>query len=134
MIINLQIWVYKENMCPFISMVLFCDYKFSNMSIQGNGFLFFFFWNLKFLSWIAPKHTTLILPKQSDFRSGDSCTNQLLSISHEILSVFDDSLEVRGVFLDISKAFGRVWHEGLLVTTKEDIGRSDYFNKMFLKL
>ena len=97
-------------------------------------FFCFFFWNLKFFSWIAPKHTTLILPKQSDFRSGDSCTNQLLSISHEILSVFDDSLEVRGVFLDISKAFGRVWHKGLLVTTKGDIGRSDYFNKMFLKL
>ena len=47
MIINLQIWVYKENMCPFISMVLFCDYKFSNMSIQGNGFFFVFFLKLK---------------------------------------------------------------------------------------
>ena len=56
----------------------------------------------------------LISPKQSGFRPGDSCTNQLLSIAHEILSAFDDCHEVRGVFLDISKAFDRVWHEGLL--------------------
>ena len=56
----------------------------------------------------------LVSPKQSGFRPGDSCTNQLLSIAHEILSAFDDGHEVRGVFLDISKAFDRVWHEGLL--------------------
>ena len=30
-----------------------------------------------------------------------SCVNQLLAISHEILSSFDDSCKVRGVFLDI---------------------------------
>ena len=56
----------------------------------------------------------LISPKQSGFRPGDSCTNQLLSTAHEILSAFDDGHEVRGVFLDISKAFDRVWHERLL--------------------
>ena len=56
----------------------------------------------------------LISPKQSGFRPGDSCTNQLLSTAHEILSAFDDGHEVRGVFLDISKAFDRLWHEGLL--------------------
>ena len=43
----------------------------------------------------------LTSPKQSGFRPGDSCTNQLLSIAHEILSAFDDGHEVRGVFLDI---------------------------------
>ena len=43
---------------------------------------------------------------QSGFRSGDSCINQLISITHEIFQSFDSnpSLEVRGVFLDISKA------------------------------
>ena len=35
----------------------------------------------------------LISPKQSGFRPGDSCTNQLLSIGHEILSAFDDGHE-----------------------------------------
>ena len=36
----------------------------------------------------------LISPKQSGFRPGDSCINQLLSICHEILSAFDIGLEV----------------------------------------
>ena len=50
----------------------------------------------------------LISAKQSGVRPGDSCTNHLLSIAHEILSAFDDGHEVRGVFLNISKAFDRV--------------------------
>ena len=56
----------------------------------------------------------LILPKQSEFKPGDSCINQLLSITHEIYGSFDVGLEVRGVFLDIFKAFNKVWHKGLL--------------------
>ena len=53
---------------------------------------------------------------QSGFRTGDSCTNQLSVIVHEIMKSFDSNpiLDVRGVFLDISKAFDRVWHEGLI--------------------
>ena len=62
----------------------------------------------------------LLSPKQSGFRPGDSCTNQLLSIAHEILSAFDNSHEVRGAFLDISKAFDRVWHEGLLFKLQQN--------------
>ena len=58
--------------------------------------------------------------KQSGFRPGDSCTNQLLSIAHEILSVFDDGHEVRGVFLDISKVFEGVWHESLLFKLRQN--------------
>ena len=27
---------------------------------------------------------------------------------------FDDGLEVTGVFLDVSKAFDKIWHDGLL--------------------
>ena len=57
---------------------------------------------------------------QSGFRPGDSCVHQLISIFHDIYNAFDanPSLEVRGVFLDISKAFNMVWHKGLLYKLK----------------
>ena len=46
----------------------------------------------------------------------DSCIFQLLSIVHKINSSLDcnPTLDVRGVFLDISKAFVKVWHQGVL--------------------
>ena len=53
----------------------------------------------------------LIPQNQSGLKPGDSCINQLISITHELYQSFDDRLEVRGVFLDISKAFDKVWHE-----------------------
>ena len=62
-------------------------------------------------------HTNNFLSaNQSGFRTGDSCVFQLISITHELYKAFDanPSLETRGVFLDISKAFDKVWHEGLL--------------------
>ena len=47
---------------------------------------------------------------------GDSCILQLLSIADKINSSldFNPTINVRCVFLDISKAFDKVWHEGLL--------------------
>ena len=62
----------------------------------------------------------LLNPNQSGFRPSDSCINQLLAITHEIFEAFDcnPSLEVRAVFVDISKIFDKVWHEGLLYKLK----------------
>ena len=40
--------------------------------------------------------------------------NQLLSITTKIFEAFEDFDEVRALFLDISKAFDKVWYEGLL--------------------
>ena len=57
----------------------------------------------------------MISPNQSGFKPGDSCVNQWIVITHEIYKLLDDGLEVRGVFLHISKAFDKVWHEGLLL-------------------
>ena len=62
----------------------------------------------------------LLTPNQSGFRAGDSTINQLLSITHKIYSAFEKLplRETRAVFLDISKAFDKVWHDGLLFKFK----------------
>ena len=62
------------------------------------------------------KKNDLLTPNQSGFRPGDSTVNQLLSITYCIYTAFEEfpSRETRAVFLDISKAFDKVWHEGLL--------------------
>ena len=60
------------------------------------------------------KQKKIISPKQSCFKSGDSYINQLKSITHEIYESLDPGLEVRTVFLDISKAFDKVWHKGAI--------------------
>ena len=66
-------------------------------------------------------HQSQIFTKcQSSFLSGDSCISQFLSIVHEINSSFDcdPTIDVSGVFLDISKTFDKVWHEGILFNFK----------------
>ena len=62
----------------------------------------------------------LISQNQSGFKPGESCTNQPLSITHEIYKFFDDGWEVRGVFLDISKAFDKVWHHCVILKLKQN--------------
>ena len=62
----------------------------------------------------------LLSVHQSAFRSKDSCVNQLLSIFHNLYKAFDayPILETCGVFLDISKAFDKAWHQGLIFKLK----------------
>ena len=57
-----------------------------------------------------------LYPNQPGFRPFDSCENQLLLIVHDIYANFGQqpTLEMRANFLDISDAFGKMWHEGLL--------------------
>ena len=73
----------------------------------------------KLLSDAIYKHLcdhSLLTPQQSGFRPSDSTINQLLSIAHAIYIAFEDtpSRKTRAVCLDLSKAFDRVWRNGLL--------------------
>ena len=97
-----------ENYRP-ISLLPICSKIFERLSCNE---MFTFF-----------TENNLISPNQSGFRPGDSCVNQLLAITHEIYKSLDEGFEVRGVFLDIldiSKAFDKVWHEGLLLKLNQN--------------
>ena len=52
---------------------------------------------------------------QSGFIPGDSTVNQLTYLYNVFCQALDSGKELRAVFCDISKAFDRVWHAGLLL-------------------
>ena len=58
------------------------------------------------------------MPFQSGFQAGDSTVNQLLYLCNEMSNALDNNKELRIAFLDISKAFDREWHKGLLFKLK----------------
>ena len=64
------------------------------------------------------KQNFLISLHQSGFQPGDSITNQLVHIYHMLCSALDSKKDVRIVFGDISKAFDRVRHDGLIFKLK----------------
>ena len=61
---------------------------------------------------------SLLTVKNSGFKQKYS-VNKLLSIVHKLYSGLDNKENACLVFLDISKAFDRVWHEGLLFKLKQ---------------
>ena len=56
----------------------------------------------------------ILTPLQSGFVPQDSTVNQLVDLYNTFCKALDEGKEVRAVFCDISKAFDRVWHRGLL--------------------
>jgi len=59
------------------------------------------------------KHHVLSL-KNSGFKKGDGSVSQFLNITHSIYNGFNEAKETAMVYLDITKAFDKVWHKGLL--------------------
>ena len=51
---------------------------------------------------------------------GNTCINQFLAITHKIYKSFDACLDIRAMFLDMSKAFDKVWHQCLLYRLKQN--------------
>ena len=62
----------------------------------------------------------VISQHQSCFKPGDSCINQLLLITPKTHQSFNDGFDVRSLFLDISKTFDKVRHNGLIFKLKQN--------------
>lgn len=60
------------------------------------------------------RDNNILTPLQSGFIPKDSTVNQLTFLYDKFCQALDNGKEVRVVFCDISKAFDRVWHAGLL--------------------
>ena len=56
---------------------------------------------------------------QSGFHPWDSTVNQLLEIYHIIIENLDKGKNIKFIFCDVSKAFDKVWHDGLLFKLKK---------------
>ena len=56
----------------------------------------------------------IISEKQAAYLKGDSTVSQLLYIVHNIRQNWINKKVTQGLFLDVSAAFDKVWHNGLL--------------------
>ncbi|VDI74910.1 Hypothetical predicted protein [Mytilus galloprovincialis] len=61
----------------------------------------------------------LLISENSGFKKNDSTVNQLITITHEIYKSLDSGKDVCTIFLDVSKAFDKVWHKGLIFKLKQ---------------
>lgn len=59
--------------------------------------------------------TGVLPPEQFGFREKHSTTQQLLRVTNIITQGFNTKKQTGIIFLDVAKAFDRVWHDGLLL-------------------
>ena len=93
----------KQTLFQFTKKVINNSLKLQTSLLPISGKVFF-------------KENNLLSQHQTGFILGDSCFQQLITITHQTYKAFGCSAspEVRGVFLDISKPFDNVWHDELL--------------------
>ena len=96
-----------KNYRPFTLLPIFA--KMLERDIYIYNFLFNYF-----------QSDRLFTRSQSGFLPGDSYIAQSLSIILEIQTAFDENptVDVRGVLLDISKTFDKVWHDRIIFKLK----------------
>jgi len=70
----------------------------------------------------------LIYEKQAGFLKGQSTVFQLIDLYHQIVQSFDSKSHTCVVFCDISKAFDRLWHKGLIFKLKQQGIRGSRLN------
>ena len=56
----------------------------------------------------------------------DSTVNTLIHISHLIYKGLDSGEKIAAIFLDLSKAFDSVWHDGLLLKLEKSELEGNY--------
>ena len=61
----------------------------------------------------------LLIEQNSGFKRKDSTVNQLLKFVHQIYQDINSGKDTCLVFLDVSKAFDKVWHKGLLFKLRQ---------------
>ena len=98
--------IHKKNKCQMIS-----NYKPISLLTICRKILEKSFFNQVYLF----LDTNKLSKDQSGFRPGDSTIYQLISIMSTIYESFEKYDETRAIFLDISKAFDKVWHDGVMV-------------------
>lgn len=67
-----------------------------------------------FLARISPFLEDFIRPEQFGFRKGHSTVQQIVRVVNMLVDNANLNLCSAGVLLDVSKAFDKVWHDGLL--------------------
>ena len=60
------------------------------------------------------RENNIISDKQAAYLKGDSTVSQLLYIVHNIRQNWTNKKISHGLFLDVSAAFDKVWHNGLV--------------------
>ena len=60
------------------------------------------------------RDNSLISINQSAYMPNDCTTNQLVSIYHDVCLALENRKDIQLIFFDISKAFDKVWHKGLI--------------------
>ena len=63
-------------------------------------------------NWIATKE--LLSKYQCGFRHNKQTKDQILRITQDVLKAFNCNQHLGAIFIDIEKAFDKVWHKGLL--------------------